>query len=297
IYICLERGRMPVDGSTGGRVRGSGRPRTWRDDFGIEVDVGPDAEPYPGYRLSGPKPPVRTIPRRRRSPTPSVLVPGWLSGQLARQLLYAGVVLVLAAAAFRLPYDLGARLQAAAAEVLTRDVDLEQAAEAVRETLQRGRAWMAQNVAGEETALPAASQGSGAGPVEWAWPAAGTAILGYGWVDDGAGGTLFHEGLDIAADLGTPVAAAAPGTVTRVWSDDETGGLAVEIDHGGGWTSRYSPLREAYVAAGEPVLQGDVIAAVGEPAHGDRPHLHFEIRRDGTAVDPEPKLRRDEGSS
>src|SRR5690606_33414594 len=99
-------------------------------------------------------------------------------------------------------------------------------------------AWMAENRPGDETALPAAGQGSDAGPADWRWPATGTAVLGYGWVDDGRGGTVFHEGLDIAADPGAPVAAAAPGTVARVWSDDETGGLAIEIDHGGGWTSR-----------------------------------------------------------
>lgn len=288
---------MTVEGSSGGRMRGSGTPRTWRDDFDTDLDFGLDLDVRPGYRRSDPKPPVRTIPRRRRSPTPNVLVPAWLSGSLVRQLLYAGLIVVLAAAAFRLPYDLGARLQAAAAAALTRDIDLEQAAVAVRDAVQQGRAWLAGATGGGEAALPAAGEGTAAEPAVWIWPAAGVAVAGYGWMEADGAGAVLHEGLDVAAEPGAPVVAAAAGTVSRVWSDSATGGLAVEIDHGGGWSSRYLHLREAYVAAGDPVLAGDVIASVGESGHGDRPHLHFEIRRDGSPVDPEPKLRRDDGSS
>src|SRR5690606_6740472 len=115
----------------------------------------------------------------------------------------------------------------------------------------------------------------------------------YGWTETGDG-TVFHEGLDIAVALGAPVVAAASGTVARVWTDPEAGSLILELDHGGGWTSRYLHLGDVYVADGDPVVQGDVIAAVGEPQHGEQPNLHFEIRRRGSAVDPEPKLRRDE---
>lgn len=285
-----------MKGSVGGPTRGGGAPRTWRDDFETDVDLGLDLDLRPGYRRDGPKPPVRSIPRRRRSPTPNVLVPAWLSGRLMRQLLYAGVIVVLAAAAFRLPYDLGARLQSAAAAALTRDVNLEQAALAVREAVDRGRARLAGIVGDGDAALPAAGGGTTGEPARWLWPVAGTAVAGYGWIQ-GDQGAVLHEGLDIAADPGSPVVAAAAGTVTRVWSEPATGGLAVEIDHGGGWTTRYLHLQEAYIAAGDRVLPGNVIATSGASGHGDRPALHFEIRRDGSAVDPEPKLRRDEGSS
>ncbi|MFO7245433.1 MAG: M23 family metallopeptidase [Thermaerobacter sp.] len=267
-----------MEGPSGGGMRGSGAPRTWRDDYDLDVAA-------------------RTISRRRRSPAPGVLLPARIPVRLLRQCLYAAAVVVLAAAAFRLPYDLGTRLQGQVAALLTRDVDLEQAALAIRDAVQQGRAWLAGAVdrdgSGGGGALPAAVPE--AGPQAWVWPAAGTALAGYGWTEGPDGEAVLHEGLDIAAEPGAPAVAAAAGTVRRVWTE-AGGGVGVEIDHGGGWTSRYLNLQEAYVAAGDPVQAGDVIAVVGEPAHGAEPSLHFEIRRDGSPVDPEPKLRRDEGS-
>ena len=98
-----------------------------------------------------------------------------------------------------------------------------------------------------------------------------------------------HNGVDIAAEAGTKVCAAADGTVYTVY-DDETMGMTVVISHDGGYTTRYSSLAEAVsVAAGDKVTAGQTIGTVAntalmETAVGD--HLHFSVSCDGQIVDP-----------
>lgn len=102
-----------------------------------------------------------------------------------------------------------------------------------------------------------------------------------------------HEGIDLAAALGTRVLAAAAGTVSEVYEDDLMG-TTVVIDHGDGLTSVYSNLHaEPPVELGESVYTGDVIGAVGDTAlaeSGKEPHIHFAMYKDGAAVDPEDYL-------
>ncbi len=100
----------------------------------------------------------------------------------------------------------------------------------------------------------------------------------------------FHQGIDIAAGLGTPVRAAAAGRVGQV-QDSETYGLMVEIDHGGGFTTLYAHNLEVYVEPGDWVRQGEVIARVGQSGNATSPHLHFEIRKNGISLDPTPVLQ------
>lgn len=98
-----------------------------------------------------------------------------------------------------------------------------------------------------------------------------------------------HNGVDIAAAEGTPVCAAAGGTVYTVY-DDETMGTTVVISHGGGYTTRYSSLStDVSVKAGDAVTAGQAIGKVGntallENAMGD--HLHFAVSCNGKSVDP-----------
>ena len=98
-----------------------------------------------------------------------------------------------------------------------------------------------------------------------------------------------HNGVDIAAQEGTPVCAAADGTVYTVY-EDETMGTTVVISHGGGYTTRYSSLaKEVSVKAGDTVTAGQTIGKVGntallENAIGD--HLHFTVSCNGKPVDP-----------
>ena len=102
-----------------------------------------------------------------------------------------------------------------------------------------------------------------------------------------------HNGIDIAADAGTEVVAAADGIVYTVY-EDETMGTTVVIRHDGGYVTKYASLAaDVAVAPGGAVKAGDVIGAVGctallETAIGD--HLHFSVTCNGEAVDPEEFL-------
>lgn len=100
-----------------------------------------------------------------------------------------------------------------------------------------------------------------------------------------------HTGVDIAAEIGTPVRAAASGTVTEVW-DDPMMGKCLRIEHAGGAVSIYknlAPEIPAGIAAGAAVSTGAVIGAVGESAlieTAESAHLHYELYVDGISVNP-----------
>lgn len=101
-----------------------------------------------------------------------------------------------------------------------------------------------------------------------------------------------HNGIDIAAEVGSPVSAAAPGTVKSV-IDDPLLGTTVTVEHEGGYCSIYASLdKEVYVSAGDSVQTGDRIGTVGTTAAGEsaEPHLHFSVSRDGKLLDPAPLL-------
>jgi len=95
----------------------------------------------------------------------------------------------------------------------------------------------------------------------------------------------FHHGIDIASAIGTPVKAADGGVVIYAgWYGDY--GYLIEIDHGGGFTTRYAHNSKLYVSIGEKVYQGKTIAAVGNTGYSTGPHVHFEVRKYGSAVNP-----------
>lgn len=104
-------------------------------------------------------------------------------------------------------------------------------------------------------------------------------------------GRLRHEGVDIAAPTGTPVRAAGAGRVmdaTANYQGTDAWGNVVVIDHGGGLVTRYAHLERYDVVAGDRVLAGDVIGAVGSTGRSKGPHLHFEVLQDGVHMDPHP---------
>jgi murein DD-endopeptidase MepM/ murein hydrolase activator NlpD len=94
-----------------------------------------------------------------------------------------------------------------------------------------------------------------------------------------------HEGIDIIASTGTPVRAAAPGTVIHAGWLGGYGNLVV-IDHGGGLSTAYAHNSSLAVGVGAQVQQGTVISYVGSTGNSSGPHVHFEVRVNGTAVDP-----------
>jgi murein DD-endopeptidase MepM/ murein hydrolase activator NlpD len=96
---------------------------------------------------------------------------------------------------------------------------------------------------------------------------------------------LPHEGVDISAPQGTPILAAARGTV--VFTGWRSGwGNTVEIDHGHGYLTRYAHASKILVRRGQHVDRGDVIANVGSTGISTSPHLHYEVRIGGRAVNP-----------
>lgn len=99
---------------------------------------------------------------------------------------------------------------------------------------------------------------------------------------------MFHNGVDLAAATGTPVLAAGNGMVIKAIADspDEAFGFYVIVAHKNGYETLYSSLNRVLVTEGEEIRQGDVIGHIGQTGQSVGPHLHFEIRKDGTPVDP-----------
>lgn len=96
----------------------------------------------------------------------------------------------------------------------------------------------------------------------------------------------FHTGLDVAAAEGTPVLAPGNGTVTFAGTKGLYGKTII-INHGHGMATRYAHLSKLLKRPGETVRRGDVIGLVGETGRSTGPHLHYEVRLNGTAVNPE----------
>ncbi len=114
------------------------------------------------------------------------------------------------------------------------------------------------------------------------WPAKGVLTSGYGW----RWGRM-HQGIDIAADVGTPIFAAAGGVVEYAgWNSGGYGNM-IEIRHSDGSMTRYAHLNAVYVQQGQRVSQSEQIAEMGSTGYSTGPHLHFEVHpKDSGAVNP-----------
>ncbi|EHJ61202.1 M23 family metallopeptidase [Novosphingobium pentaromativorans] len=106
------------------------------------------------------------------------------------------------------------------------------------------------------------------------------------------GGRRAHKGVDLAAPTGTPIHATADGVVSRA-STFGGYGLFVSIEHGGELQTRYGHMSRLNVADGQVVHKGDVIGYVGTTGNSTGPHLHYEVRVDGVAVNPIPYMQGD----
>jgi murein DD-endopeptidase MepM/ murein hydrolase activator NlpD len=119
------------------------------------------------------------------------------------------------------------------------------------------------------------------------WPTDGGVISSYygGRTGPINGGFDWHPGLDIAVDIGTPVYAAAMGTVDMAgWNGGY--GQFVKIRHGNGYESAYGHMSGIAVSAGQQVRKGEIIGFVGSTGYSTGPHLHFEVFVDGENIDP-----------
>jgi len=131
-----------------------------------------------------------------------------------------------------------------------------------------------------ETQIPSPQSSSG-----FEWPVEGRIISAFG---PGSGGQR-NDGINIAAELGTPIHAAAKGTVS--YADKLKGyGNLILIQHDNGYVTAYAHAQSMMVSAGDQVDRGEVIGFAGKSGDVATPQLHFEIRRGVKPVDPKPLL-------
>ena len=137
---------------------------------------------------------------------------------------------------------------------------------------------------GASGGTPARSSGS------FQWPVNGSVTSGFGYRTHPVLGTQrLHAGVDFGAASGTPIVAAASGTVVSAgWQGGY--GNAVIIDHGGGEATLYGHQSRLAVSTGARVSRGEVIGYVGSTGMSTGPHLHFELRINGVPTDPMPRL-------
>lgn len=114
---------------------------------------------------------------------------------------------------------------------------------------------------------------------------------GFGWRQHPVLGTWrAHSGVDLAAPFGTPIVATGDGVVnTADWQGGY--GLLVALDHGKGLQTRYGHMSQLNVAQGQQIHKGDVIGYVGSTGLSTGPHLHYEIRLNGQAINPAVHLQ------
>jgi len=130
----------------------------------------------------------------------------------------------------------------------------------------------------------------GTGIFAWPLPQSFTITSPFGYRQDPFTGEMsYHGGTDIAAPQGTPILAAADGTVTVANGTDPWGGsygYHVKLDHGGGMETLYAHCLAIAVTAGQQVQQGEVIGYVGSTGNSTGKHLHFEVREKGQKINP-----------
>lgn len=135
---------------------------------------------------------------------------------------------------------------------------------------------------GGEVLAPGSDTTLADGALQWPLPVAGTITSPQGYrTDPITGETSYHSGTDIAVPEGTPILAAADGTVTVANALDSWGGsygYYVKLDHGGGLTTLYAHCSSICVTTGQQVKAGEVIAYVGQTGRATGAHLHFEVQ-------------------
>ena len=115
---------------------------------------------------------------------------------------------------------------------------------------------------------------------------------GYGTrTDPFRGGAARHQGIDLAAPLGTPIYATAEGTVVDAGYNSGGYGNLIKLDHGRGIETRYGHLSRILVSAGQRITRGQLIGHMGSTGRSTGSHLHYEVRIDGRAVNPIPFMK------
>ena len=143
--------------------------------------------------------------------------------------------------------------------------------------------WLGGNMGGDSSTINSGTSTAPAGSLRLVAPVKGPITCKYGTIDDMHPNG--HHGVDYGVGIGTPVQAAADGTVSAVASGGDFG-LRVEIDHGGGYKTLYGHLSGTQCSVGASVKQGQVIALSGNAGRSTGPHLHFGLLKNGSPTNP-----------
>jgi len=124
-------------------------------------------------------------------------------------------------------------------------------------------------------------------PITWGWMSSA-----YGYrTDPFTGKRAWHGGVDFAGKEDSDIIAVASGVVT--WSGDRYGyGNLIEINHGGGYTTRYAHCKELLAKVGDIVEKGQVLASMGSTGRSTGPHVHYEVRKNGKGINPKKYIYR-----
>ena len=115
---------------------------------------------------------------------------------------------------------------------------------------------------------------------------------GYGIRSDPfRGGAARHQGIDLAAPVGTPIYATADGVISEAGYNSGGYGNLIKVDHGRGIETRYGHLSRILVSAGQRITRGQLIGHMGSTGRSTGSHLHYEVRIDGRAVNPIPFMK------
>ena len=121
-------------------------------------------------------------------------------------------------------------------------------------------------------------------------PVMGVLTSGYGMREHPIDGeNKMHEGIDLAAEIGTDVLAFADGTVDYI-GESPAYGMYLQLRHSNGVTTFYAHCSQLCVQKGQKVKMGDVVARVGDTGNVTGPHLHFEMKKNGEFLDPQPYI-------
>jgi murein DD-endopeptidase MepM/ murein hydrolase activator NlpD len=167
----------------------------------------------------------------------------------------------------------------------------EQAASSARDQAVAAHDQAEADLQAESDRIAALAQSASSGPAlgngTFIWPVNGPITSGFGYRTDPVTGlTAFHSGIDIGAACGTPIEAAGTGVViTAGWNSGGYGNMTL-INHGNGLSTLYGHQSSIIVTASQSVTQGQVIGYVGSTGKSTGCHLHFEVRVNGTPVDP-----------
>jgi len=187
------------------------------------------------------------------------------------------------------PAEGGAEGQGEQAKVAagTGEIDEQELVNAV----QNGIAWLTKEAEVQEKSLQELSLAAEQKSSRWSatpsiWPVKGWVTSGFGpRVSPFTEKPAWHDGLDIGAAANAPVQAPAQGRVTTVGFDPKLGNV-VKLDHGYGIETLYGHLAKALVKEGQRVKRGDVVGLVGSTGLATGPHLHYMVKVNGQALDP-----------